>query len=171
MNRKVPEPQTLYPKNLSESPPLKLSGKMNPDAACASVFGATFEAPLRWQILDRGGCQNYGPFWGTLSNRCRIILGTPKGTIILTTAHRDVGLRVYRLEKLCGLCGVTVWYKRGFGDNSFCSLWVWSFGIECLIRNHESKSGCFPEAAAKFAASPAQINLFCPKATGGPLLV
>ena len=27
------------------------------------------------------------PFWGTLSNRCRIIIGTQKGTIILTTTH------------------------------------------------------------------------------------
>ena len=31
-----------------------------------------------------GGCQNYGPFLGTLNNRCRIIIGTQKGTIILT---------------------------------------------------------------------------------------
>ena len=30
-------------------------------------------------------CQNRGPLLGTLSNRCRIILGPPKGTIILTT--------------------------------------------------------------------------------------
>ena len=34
-----------------------------------------------------GSCQNYGPFLGTLNNRCRIILGTPKETIILTTTH------------------------------------------------------------------------------------
>ena len=34
-----------------------------------------------------GGCQNYGPFWGTLNNRSRIIIGTQKGTIILTTTH------------------------------------------------------------------------------------
>ena len=34
-----------------------------------------------------GSCQNYGPFWGTLNNRCRIIIGAPKGTIILTTTH------------------------------------------------------------------------------------
>ena len=27
------------------------------------------------------------PFWGTLNSRCRIMLGTPKGTIILTTTH------------------------------------------------------------------------------------
>ena len=33
------------------------------------------------------GCQNYGPFLGTLNNRCRIILGTQKGTIMLTTTH------------------------------------------------------------------------------------
>ena len=34
-----------------------------------------------------GGCQNYGPFLGTLNSRCRIIIGNPKGTIILTTTH------------------------------------------------------------------------------------
>ena len=31
------------------------------------------------------------PFWGTLNIRCRNIIGTPKGTIILTTTH--VGVR------------------------------------------------------------------------------
>ena len=36
----------------------------------------------------KGGCQNYGPFLGTLNNRCRIIIGTQKGTIILTTTHK-----------------------------------------------------------------------------------
>ena len=30
-------------------------------------------------------CQNYGPFLGSLNNRCRIIIRTQKGTIILTT--------------------------------------------------------------------------------------
>ena len=30
-----------------------------------------------------GGCQNYGPFLGTLNIRCRIIIGAHKGTIIL----------------------------------------------------------------------------------------
>ena len=34
-----------------------------------------------------GGCQNYGPFLGTLNNRCPIIIGTQKGTIMLTTTH------------------------------------------------------------------------------------
>ena len=34
-----------------------------------------------------GGCQNYGPFLGTLSIRCRIIIGIQKGTIILTTTR------------------------------------------------------------------------------------
>ena len=30
-----------------------------------------------------GSCQNYGPFLGTLDNRCRIIIGTQKGTLLL----------------------------------------------------------------------------------------
>ena len=34
-----------------------------------------------------GGCQNYGPFLGTLNIRGRIITGIQKGTIILTTTH------------------------------------------------------------------------------------
>ena len=36
-----------------------------------------------------GGCQNQGPFLGTLNNRCRIITGTQiqKRTIILTTTQ------------------------------------------------------------------------------------
>ena len=25
-----------------------------------------------------GGCQNYGPFWGTLNIRCRTIIGDPQ---------------------------------------------------------------------------------------------
>ena len=33
-----------------------------------------------------GSCQNKGPFLGAL-NRCRIIIGTQKGTLILTTTH------------------------------------------------------------------------------------
>ena len=37
-----------------------------------------------------GGCQNYGPFWGTLNIRCRIIIGTQKGTMILTIPHMVV---------------------------------------------------------------------------------
>ena len=34
-----------------------------------------------------GGCQNYGPLLGTLNIRCRIIIRTQKGTIILTITH------------------------------------------------------------------------------------
>ena len=41
-----------------------------------------------------GSCQNCGPFLGTLNIRCRILIGTPKGTIILTTTHIVVGARV-----------------------------------------------------------------------------
>ena len=38
-------------------------------------------------VYDLGGCQNYGPFLGTLNIRCRTISRTQKGTIILTTTH------------------------------------------------------------------------------------
>ena len=37
--------------------------------------------------LKLGGCQNYGPFLGTLNIRWRIIMGIQKGTIILTTTQ------------------------------------------------------------------------------------
>ena len=37
--------------------------------------------------MQLGRCQNYGPFLGTLNIRCRIIIGTQKGTIILTTTQ------------------------------------------------------------------------------------
>ena len=39
-----------------------------------------------------GGRQNWGPFLGTLNNRCRIIIGAQKGTIILTTTHMGLGV-------------------------------------------------------------------------------
>ena len=38
-------------------------------------------------IVYMGGCQNNGPLLGPLNTRCRIILRTQKGTIILTTTH------------------------------------------------------------------------------------
>ena len=43
------------------------------------------------RIYHMGSCPNYGPFSGTLNNRCRIIIGTQKGTIILTTTHMYLG--------------------------------------------------------------------------------
>ena len=39
----------------------------------------------QWRHM--GGCQNYGPLLDPLNTRCRIILGTQKGTIVLTTTH------------------------------------------------------------------------------------
>ena len=34
---------------------------------------------VRFLNVYMGGCQNYGPFLGTLTNRCRAIIGTQKG--------------------------------------------------------------------------------------------
>ena len=50
-----------------------------------------------------GGCTNYGPFLGALNIRCRIIIRTPKGTLILTTTPM-----CFRLS------GVSGWGLRGF---------------------------------------------------------
>ena len=42
-------------------------------------------ASERDREIHMGSCQNYGPFLGTLKNRCH--MGPRKGTIILTTTH------------------------------------------------------------------------------------
>ena len=39
-----------------------------------------------WRI-NMGSCQNYCPYLGILNIRCRIIVRTQKGTLILTTTH------------------------------------------------------------------------------------
>ena len=50
-----------------------------------------------------GGCQNYGPFLGTLNIRCRFGIGIQKGTIILTTTHMKLGGS--ELEECSEICG------------------------------------------------------------------
>ena len=49
-----------------------------------------------------GGCQNYGPFLGTLNIRGRIIIGTQKGTIILITSHVQLDLDATPDDALVG---------------------------------------------------------------------
>ena len=43
-----------------------------------------------------GGCQNYGPLWGALNIWCRIIIGTQKGTPILTATHIYIYIYIYQ---------------------------------------------------------------------------
>ena len=64
----------------------------------------TFWGGLR---LHTAGCQNYGPFWGTLNIRGRIIIGTQKGTIILTTTH-TVGGGVWVQGYVCFYLGYAI---------------------------------------------------------------
>ena len=59
---------------------LKL-GSYNSGCRCAAVSS---DAGGR---TCKGVCQNYGPLWGPLNTRCRIIRRTQKGTIIFTTTH------------------------------------------------------------------------------------
>ena len=61
--------KVLWPKNLNK----------NCHVSCLLCFGI-------WALggclgCYMAGCQNYDPFFGTLNIRCRIIIGTQKGTI------------------------------------------------------------------------------------------
>ena len=51
------------------------------------VFFSTFGLHIAVVCKYMGSRQNYGPLLGPLNIRCRIIIGTRKGTIILTTTH------------------------------------------------------------------------------------
>ena len=51
------------------------------------IFFKSFKSPEKGLLQESlefergaymGSCNNYGPFLGTLNNRCRIIIGTPK---------------------------------------------------------------------------------------------
>ena len=53
-----------------------------------------------WFEKQLGGCQNYGPLLGTLSIRCRTIIGIQKGTIILTTTQLSKTSRQAAREEL-----------------------------------------------------------------------
>ena len=92
-----------------------------------------------------GSCQNYGPFLGTLNLRCRIILRTQKGTIILATTHM-VGYRIvgsgFRVLgagfRICcsrvqllpeSLQGNTEHWHLFLGLFVSVSEWLWSFAI------------------------------------------
>ena len=55
-----------------------------------------------------GGCQNYDPFLGTLNIRCRIIIGTQKGTIISTKTEYYRRTCNMLQRKLCSLNSLKV---------------------------------------------------------------
>ena len=61
---------------------VELQGKELPDMRCRGLNSRN-----RVFYDHMGGCQHCGPFLGTLNIRCRIRIGTQKGTIILTTTH------------------------------------------------------------------------------------
>ena len=54
---------------------------------CIYVYIYMYMYMYMYIYIYMGGCQNYGPFWGALNIRCRIIIGTQKGTLILTATH------------------------------------------------------------------------------------
>ena len=79
-----------------------------------------------------GGCQNYGPFLGTLNIRGRIIMGTPQRIIILTTTQMKHDIRLMNPESVVsdlrsgllaflGPCVLKLEFKK-FGHG-----WFWCF--------------------------------------------
>ena len=58
-------------------------------------------------IWDMGGCQNCGPFLGTLNIRCRIITGIQKRTITLTATHMLAALSLNPQPSL-DICSLSV---------------------------------------------------------------
>ena len=65
-----------------------------PKALWDDVSGVT----LPETELQMGGCQNYGPFLGTVNIRCLIIIGIQEGTIIVTTTQVDSLIKDYNLN-------------------------------------------------------------------------
>ena len=55
----------------------------DPPSSCQRALLAFIKEHLQ----HSSGCQNDGPFLGTLNIRCHIIIGLQKGLIILTTTH------------------------------------------------------------------------------------
>ena len=60
-----------------------------------------------------GGCQNYGPFLGTLNISCRIIVGIRNGTTILTTTHIGNYYRVIKGDTRSLDYGTYAWSPSG----------------------------------------------------------
>ena len=69
-----------------------------------------------------GSCQNDAPFLGPLNNRCRIIIGTPKGTMILTTTHI-----LYYAVSYC-----TILYPGLLRVDDIIGLGFWALGFRGL---------------------------------------
>ena len=74
---------------------------------------------IRGRYIHMGGCQNSGPFLGSLNIRCRITIGIQKGTIILTTTHMCVYIYMYvcRMARVLsgvsgGFQGSTIFHER-----------------------------------------------------------
>ena len=85
-----------------------------------------------------GGCQNYGPFLGTLNLRCRMKIRTQKGTLILTTTH--IGAFIIRIGSWHYTITIgrnpppkkkkIVYVTNYLGPDITCERWLQPFRIE-----------------------------------------
>ena len=113
----------------------------------------TIDDGLEFLWSDLGSCQNYGPFLGTLNIRCRIILGTQKGTIILTTTHLEAGAAMRQ----------TMWQTASeYSASSRRFERLWLIGEEVLQAEAEEPSGgkrALPTRQARQSASDRASDL------------
>ena len=73
----------------------------------------------------KGGCQNEGPFLGTLNIRCRIILRAQTGTLILTTTHIHTTIMIPMAPVLAIITIVTMslsYYNSSYKIYVYCIL-------------------------------------------------
>ena len=93
--RTDPQPQTV-----NQKPEILYPKTLKPQNQSRARFSLNVHMYMYIYIyIYMGGCQNYGPFLGTLNIRGRIIMGIQKGTIILTTTHIYL-YRGFRVGKL-----------------------------------------------------------------------
>ena len=96
---------------------------------CVHPFISSLSLRVRKKFCSYvGSCQNYGPLLGTVNSRCRIISGTQKGTIILTTTHIPIGSHSFLTLIIYNIPQYT---QRGFRTQNL-RLRVLGFGIRGL---------------------------------------
>ena len=101
-----------------------------PDPQTYALFRLFPYPPHAQDMGGCRGCQNYGPFFGTLNIWCRIIIRTQKGTIILTTTRMTFKLFcVQALQALQARLGPGSAVQARFVELGVGVLFSWCLGI------------------------------------------
>ena len=97
--------KTLNPESPKSTPRMRRrSIRSDEGLACPDHLSSSgMKRRVGARIFKMGGCQNQGLFWGTLNNRCRIIIMSQKGTLILTTFRICIQTRDHKISKYQGI--------------------------------------------------------------------